>query len=606
MAEIAIEKMAEAANEEAKSANEPSAEAITEEMPVTSSRSVEAAEQAEGAESEAAEQAEGAESEAAEHAEGAESEAAEHAEGAESEATEHAEGVESEAPDHAEGETKSTSKAPEKDVTAPSEPSIAAPVETSVTATEERTEAVTDPAPTQAAEPDPTAVIALIVAVLIALFFAYALRKQRRRRREEMGEVEEAAGEASAAPVPETDIPPSLEPGAVEPSPFEHMDAPAAPDTTAPAEETEKERRRREFLEQQRATRQAREKEKAERLAAKGAAEKEAAERAAMEAERQRAEAEARREALLASSGPLTERLSKTRGGFVGRLSSLLGKKIDEDTLEEIEEVLFTADIGVQTAGELLETVRDSLKKNDLSDRSLVLDALKKHVTESLGKNGVVAGKEALDPDACDKRPYVIMVIGVNGVGKTTTIGKLAGRYIANGKKVILAAGDTFRAAAVEQLEIWGDRVGCEVVKGTEGADPGSVTFDAVKKGISEETDVVIVDTAGRLHTKVPLMEELAKVHRVLGKAREEAPDEVLLVVDATTGQNALQQARLFREAVPVTSIALTKLDGTAKGGVVIGISGELNLPVRYIGVGEKVGDLRPFDAEEFVEALFG
>ena len=215
------------------------------------------------------------------------------------------------------------------------------------------------------------------------------------------------------------------------------------------------------------------------------------------------------------------------------------------------------------------------------------------------------AGAEGIDPTKAPQRPYVLMVVGVNGVGKTTTIGKLAGRLTARGLKVVLAAGDTFRAAAVEQLEVWGDRVGAEVVQGAEGADPSSVVFDAIRHGKAEGADVVIADTAGRLHTKVPLMEELKKVHRVMGKAREGAPDDVLLVVDATTGQNAVQQAKLFREVVPLTGLALTKLDGTAKGGVIIGICDELKLPVRYIGVGEKVGDLRPFEPKAFVEALF-
>jgi fused signal recognition particle receptor len=461
--------------------------------------------------------------------------------------------------------------------------------------------------------PDAATFIGLLVAVLVGIFFVVALRRQRRRRREEMSHADEAAHPETEEPhIPEEALPPPMAGREVTPVPPVEEGPPASPEAAPAAQEAErrhreeeKQRKREAFLAQQRAAREAKDQEAAERLAAEEAAEAER--RREAEADEQRAAEEAaRREALLDSSGPLTERLAKTRTGFVGRLNALLGKTIDEDTLEELEEILFTADIGVQTAGDLLGTVRESLKKKDLADPARIREALKTKIAETLHRNGHVPGREAIDPDSKDVSPYVIMVVGVNGVGKTTTIGKLAGRYVALGKKVILAAGDTFRAAAVEQLEVWGDRVGCEVVRGPEGGDPGSVTFDAVKKGVNEGADVVIVDTAGRLHTKAPLMEELQKVHRVLGKAREGAPDEVLLVVDATTGQNALQQARLFKEAVALTGIALTKLDGTAKGGVVIGIAGELGLPVRYIGVGEKVGDLQPFDPEGFVDALFG
>ena len=291
--------------------------------------------------------------------------------------------------------------------------------------------------------------------------------------------------------------------------------------------------------------------------------------------------------------------LAKTRGGFVARLGALFGKKqIDEALFDQLEEVLYTADIGVKTSAKLFEALKKDLGRADLQDPEKIWPHLKEIARKLLD-----TGAKPLEMSRA--KPFVVLVIGVNGAGKTTSIGKLAARFTAEGKKVLLAAGDTFRAAAVQQLEIWGQRASAPVVRGPEEADPASVIFEAIQKAKSEKADVCICDTAGRLHTKVNLMEELKKLRRVMNKAHEGAPHEVILVLDATTGQNAITQARQFKEAVEVSSLALTKLDGTAKGGVVVAICDELGLPVRYIGVGEKVEDLRDFDAGEFVEALF-
>jgi fused signal recognition particle receptor len=298
----------------------------------------------------------------------------------------------------------------------------------------------------------------------------------------------------------------------------------------------------------------------------------------------------------------LRKGLAKSResGGFFGRLRALFtGKKeIDPQIVEQLEEVLLTSDVGVRTTERLLEGVKERLGKNELSDDDAVWAELRNQATKILDIGG---GALSL-PD----KPTVVFVVGVNGVGKTTTIGKLATRLKQQGKTVVLAAGDTFRAAAVQQLEVWATRVGCEIVKGKDGANPGAVIFDAIARAKEIGADVVLADTAGRLHTKSNLMEELKKVHRTLAKAMEGAPHETLLVLDATNGQNALQQAALFKEALPLTGLVLTKLDGTAKGGVVLGVCAEHELPVRYIGVGERAEDLRDFDASEFVEALLG
>ncbi|HEY6873688.1 MAG TPA: signal recognition particle-docking protein FtsY [Geobacteraceae bacterium] len=292
--------------------------------------------------------------------------------------------------------------------------------------------------------------------------------------------------------------------------------------------------------------------------------------------------------------------LSKTHDNLVGRIDTLLlgRKKIDADTLEELEEILISADIGVATAVELIRTLEQRLKRNELHDAEAVKAALKEEILARLARNCVPL-------DTGSHVPFVIMVIGVNGVGKTTTIGKLACRFASEGKKVLLAAGDTFRAAAGEQLEIWGERVGADVIRHQEGADPSAVAFDACRATLARKCDILMVDTAGRLHTKVNLMEEMKKIRRVIGREIPGAPHETLLVLDAATGQNAVSQAKLFKEAAEVTGIALTKLDGTAKGGIVVAISNEFKIPVRYIGVGESAEDLRAFDPAQFVEALF-
>ncbi len=297
----------------------------------------------------------------------------------------------------------------------------------------------------------------------------------------------------------------------------------------------------------------------------------------------------------------LRKGLAATRGGFMARLKAIFtGKKeIDPAILEQIEEVMLTSDVGVKTTQAILERLRDKLSKNELGDTDAVWAALRAEAARILEVEGAGSARPT-------DKTLVILMVGVNGVGKTTTIGKLATKWTADGKKVALGAGDTFRAAAVQQLEVWGKRVGAEVVKGKEGADPGAVAFEATKKAVESGVDILLVDTAGRLHTKVNLMDEIKKVKRTIGKALDGAPHEVLLVLDATTGQNALTQATLFKEALDLTGIILTKLDGTAKGGVVLGVCDELKLPVRYIGLGERAEDLREFVAADFVEALFG
>jgi fused signal recognition particle receptor len=291
--------------------------------------------------------------------------------------------------------------------------------------------------------------------------------------------------------------------------------------------------------------------------------------------------------------------LQKTRGGFVAKLASLFkGKQIDASTMDHLEEVLLTADIGVKTSQKIFESLKKELSKDELTDEKKIWASIR-----AQSHNILDVGAAPLDLDRA--KPLVILMIGVNGVGKTTTIGKLASKYTAAGKKVLLAAGDTFRAAATEQLVVWGDRTSTPVVKGKEGGDPSSVIFDAVKKAQAEGYDVVLADTAGRLHTKTNLMDELQKVRRVTQKAMETAPHETFLVLDSTTGQNAIEQARLFQQAMQISGIVMTKLDGTAKGGVILGICDELKVPVRYIGIGEKVEDLREFDVDDFVAALY-
>jgi fused signal recognition particle receptor len=307
-----------------------------------------------------------------------------------------------------------------------------------------------------------------------------------------------------------------------------------------------------------------------------------------------------------AKAGGLFQRLkaglAKTRDSLVSRMDTLfLGKKvIDPELLDELEEILITSDLGVSTTLELLEDARARLRRQELTDPQALKQTLKEKILLSLEKMNRAA--ELVMPA---EGPFVIMVVGVNGVGKTTTIGKIAYKFVQSGQSVLLVAADTFRAAAIDQLKIWGERTKVEVVAQKPGADPSSVAYDALDYARPRNFDVVIIDTAGRLHTKVNLMEELKKIKRVIGKKLDGAPHEVMLVLDATTGQNAISQAKLFNEVVGVTGLALTKLDGTAKGGVVINISHELQIPIRFIGIGEKMEDLRDFEPAEFVEALF-
>ncbi len=293
--------------------------------------------------------------------------------------------------------------------------------------------------------------------------------------------------------------------------------------------------------------------------------------------------------------------LAQTRGGFMQRLFSVFSgkKEIDPALLEEIEETLLTGDVGVVTTKRFVDGLRERLDRNELSAPDRVWDALREDSKRILAVDAPAFGSSA------KQSPLVILMVGVNGAGKTTTTAKLAGRYKQAGQKVLLAAADTFRAAAVQQLEMWGTRVGVTVHKAKDGAKPSAVVYEAVARGVAEGFDVVIADTAGRLQNKAPLMEELRKTRDAAGKACPGAPHEVLLVLDAVTGQNALSQAKEFREALDVTGVVLTKLDGTAKGGVILAVADEFKLPVRFIGVGEKADDLRDFDSAEFVEALF-
>ncbi|MBM4281266.1 MAG: signal recognition particle-docking protein FtsY [Deltaproteobacteria bacterium] len=292
--------------------------------------------------------------------------------------------------------------------------------------------------------------------------------------------------------------------------------------------------------------------------------------------------------------------LGRTRDGIMGRLATALGgKAIDASVLDDVETVLLSADIGARTADRLLQAVKAKLSKKELSSVDRIRDTLRDEAT------AILATVQARPLTADGAPPRVVLVLGVNGAGKTTTIGKLAAQLKEQGHKVLMGAGDTFRAAAADQLEVWAERAGVPIVTGPDQSDPSSVLFDAVKKAKADGCDVVLCDTAGRLHTKTNLMEELKKVVRTLQKACDGAPHEVILVLDATVGQNAIAQAKQFGECAPLTGIVLTKLDGTAKGGVVLGIVDELKVPVRYIGVGERIGDLRPFDPAAFTEALF-
>jgi len=298
--------------------------------------------------------------------------------------------------------------------------------------------------------------------------------------------------------------------------------------------------------------------------------------------------------------GKLKSGLSKTREGFVGRIDKVLQgkKKIEDDVMDELEEVLYTADLGVKTASYLIDAVQEQIKKAKHKNVDLIKEILKEEIA------GLLQADEA-PLEISGVKPYVTLVLGVNGVGKTTTIGKIGSKFKNEDKSILLGAADTFRAAAIEQLDIWGNRIGCDVIKHKSGADPSAVAFDAVNAAKARNIDLLMIDTAGRLHTKVNLMEEIKKVKRVVAKEYPGAPHESLLVIDATTGQNAFQQVKTFKEIMNVTGLVLTKLDGTAKGGCIVGISDEFKIPIRYIGLGETIEDLRVFNPKDFVEALF-
>jgi fused signal recognition particle receptor len=294
----------------------------------------------------------------------------------------------------------------------------------------------------------------------------------------------------------------------------------------------------------------------------------------------------------------LKDGLSKTRKSFIDRMETIFtGRQIDEEALEELEEILIMSDVGTKASADIMSSIREKARRGEAKDFDNIRELLKYEMTQVLGEPQPLV--------AFGSKPFIILAVGVNGVGKTTTIGKLASRFRSQGLSVLLAAGDTFRAAGIEQLEIWAKRADAQFVKHQKGSDPAAVAYDAVVAGRNRGSDIVIVDTAGRLHTKSNLMEELKKMKRTIDKAMPGAPQEILLVVDATTGQNALRQAEFFNDSVGITGIALTKLDGTAKGGIVFAIKKGFGIPVRLIGIGEGIEDLRDFDPKEFVEALF-
>lgn len=308
---------------------------------------------------------------------------------------------------------------------------------------------------------------------------------------------------------------------------------------------------------------------------------------------------------LLDRLGKLKESLTRTREGIVGRVSRLVTSKstVDEEFLERLEEILIGGDVGVEATASIIDAIRKRVKEERYANPRELLAVLKDEIRRQFAGDGSESGPASLTPPGVT--PYVVMVVGINGVGKTTTVGKLAHAYAAAGKKVVIGAADTFRAAANEQLEVWAQRAGATVISQGRGADPAAVAFDAVGAASARGADVVLIDTAGRLHTKVNLMEELKKIKRVIQKSLPGAPHDVFLVIDACTGQNGMRQAQQFAASVGVTGIVLTKLDGTAKGGIVLAISRQMNIPVRFIGVGEGIEDLQPFDRAAFVEALF-
>ncbi len=297
--------------------------------------------------------------------------------------------------------------------------------------------------------------------------------------------------------------------------------------------------------------------------------------------------------------GRLKTGLSKTRLNLMGHIGGLIraGRGIDEEVMEGIEDALIQADVGIDTTIKLMENLRNQIQRKGLSDSGELGEVIKQEILSVLGSD------RPLNVDGSS--PYTILVLGVNGVGKTTTIGKLAHRFKSDGKDVLIAAGDTFRAAAADQLEIWCQRAGTDLIRGGENSDPASVVFDAMQAAKARQADVLIVDTAGRLHTKTPLMDELSKISRIMAREIPQAPHEVLLVIDGTVGQNAIVQAKVFNRAVPVTGVVVTKLDGTAKGGIVIAVKGEIGAPVKLIGIGETLDDLHDFSARDFVDALF-
>lgn len=305
-----------------------------------------------------------------------------------------------------------------------------------------------------------------------------------------------------------------------------------------------------------------------------------------------------------AKQASLQDRLAKTKSGFLGQIAELLKLKgkVDEELLEELEEALIKADVGVETSCDIIDKLRVRIKEDKITDTEVIQSTIIEIIKDMMLAD--YAGKQP-GISHQDTKPLVILFTGVNGVGKTTTIGKLAKRYVDSGKSVLMIAGDTFRAAAIDQLAIWAERAGAEISRQNQGADPSSVVFDGLKKALNKNIDIVLIDTAGRQHTKINLMNELNKIDRTIKKVIPDAPHESLLVVDATTGQNALTQAEIFGKATDLSGVVLTKLDGTAKGGIVIGIKHQLDIPVKLIGVGETTADLRDFSVDEFLKAIF-